>query len=178
MMSPRSLWFALLAGALLTFSACSKPSHADKISAHNDAEFDSWIADHQDVLSTDEVHGLNEARQLLKFKVMTQHPGLTADQAAAALYQEIDGQTANGVLITGCKLKIDAAETKLADFAPMVAKYKAYDQDKFLNDEQHADVKNKLRQLDEKVSAQQTELAALKKQLADLEAAGGGNAGT
>lgn len=169
MTTPRPFWFALLAAALLTFSACSKPSHADKISAHSDAEFDSWIADHQDVLSTDEVHGLNEARQLLKFKVMTQQPGLPTDQAAAALYSEIDGHTANELLITACKLKIDAAQVKLADFAPMVAKFNAYNQDKSLSDDQKADVRDKLRQLDEKVSAQQTELAEQKKRLAELE---------
>ena len=96
----------------------------------------------------------------------------TRQEAAAALYQEIDGQTANGLLIVACKLKIEIAETKLADFAPLVAKYKTYEHDRSLNDDQRADVRDKLRQLDEKVAAQQAELATEKKRLADLEKAG------
>lgn len=122
---------------------CQKaPSANDKIVARDDASFDNWLTDHTATLSVTELDELKTARQQIRYKVMQAHPGLSSAELAEQVYAEINGKTANEVLLQSYALQIDRVKTELKNYQPQLDKFQAaakesrsdVDQQTYIND--------------------------------------------
>lgn len=154
--------------ALMLLAAACGGSRQDKISAHTDAEFDAWVADHSSVFSTEEVRELNDARQQLRFRVMTDHPGLDSDAFAQALYEQIDGHTARELLIAGTTLLVNREQVNLQNLDPMLKKFEHYNEETHLDDAKKRFVADNLERLQRETREHQEALDRYKKRLDEL----------
>lgn len=155
---------------LVAVAGCKQPAKEDPIRAHDDTSFQTWVEEHQRVLTPAEVKELNEARQLIRFRVMQSHPGMPAGEFAQAVYADINGKTVRDVLMVGCALQIDRVRVELENYKPLVAKLTEYQQMR-LNDEQKRDAEAKLANLDRLMREHREELERLTKHLEELKSA-------
>ncbi len=168
MKTPRLLLLSAVA-FLLALASCSKPAtRDDKIKARNDAEFEQWVSARSEVIPDRERKELEEARQQLRFKVMTARPGLMSDAFAEALYAEIDGRTVDELIASGYDLQIDRVQVELKNYEPMVARLEADAAKDYLNDDQKSAISSNLRQLKEKIGQREAELKRLEARRAEL----------
>jgi len=169
MTTPRPFRLSLIAVALLALTGCSQPAaRTDRITARDEAGFDQWVELHRAVLTADDIKELNEARQQIRYKVMTQHPGLMSADFGNALYAEIDGRTLRELLMTSYALQIESAEVDIRNYQPLLDKYHGYEARRDLDADQRQEVQAMLAQLDGKVAKREAELAQLKKRLAEV----------
>ena len=159
---------ALLLALAATFASCSKPARTDVIHVRDDAGFDSWIADHQSVLSADDVRELNDARQLLRFKAMQAHRGMSSEELANEVYADIDGKTAHDLLVTRCELQLERLRAELKDYDPMVQKFQNAKNDLALNDDQKQYADEQLQRIARLQQEHRDQIAAFEKRLAEL----------
>ncbi|MCR6657328.1 MAG: hypothetical protein NVV63_16305 [Opitutus sp.] len=168
MKTPRLLCFLAL-GFLLALVSCSKPpARDDKIEARNDAEFEQWLSNHRDVIPANERKEIDEARQQLRYKVMTARPGLMSDAFAEALYAEINGRTVDEVLATSYDLQIERVEVELKNYAPMLARLETDSAKGYLTEDQKEAIATNLRQLREKIAQREEDLKRLNARRAEL----------
>jgi RecA-family ATPase len=152
---------------LVAGTGCKQPTKQDPIRATDDTSFQTWVDEHQRVLTPAENKELTEARQLIRFRVMQAHPGMPAADFANAVYADINGKTVRDVLMTGCVLQIDRVRVELENYKPLVAKLKEYQQMR-LNDEQKRDAEAKLANLDRLMREHREELDRLNQHLEEL----------
>ncbi len=169
--SARVALTSLLLLASLVLAGCHKASRDDRIAAHDDTEFEEWVASHSAVLTPAETRELNEARQLIRFRVMQAHTGLPADEFAKAVYADIDGKTVREVLLTGNALQIGRVKAELANFQPQLKRFETHEADQSLSDEQKTYVANSLSTLHQKIQQREEELTQLKARLEELKRA-------
>jgi hypothetical protein len=90
---------------ILAAAGCTRHPLDEKITARNDLGFSLWLSDHAGDLKADDQRELNEARSQIKLAVMTDAPGLPAEEFTRAVYAEIYGRTAREVLLRGIEIQ-------------------------------------------------------------------------
>jgi hypothetical protein len=149
--------------------SCRNASRDDKISARDDTGFELWISDHNDVLSPAEIKELNTARQQIRYKVMQARPGLSSADLSAAVYEEINGLTANELLRNGYALQIQRLKTDLLNYQTQLERFQAHEQDSHLSAEKKEVVAEALAKLRRLMQERQDELARFSQKLTQLD---------
>jgi hypothetical protein len=149
--------------------SCRNASRDDKISARDDTGFELWISDHNDVLSPAEIKELNTARQQIRYKVMQARPGLSSADLSAAVYEEINGLTANELLRNGYALQIQRLKTDLLNYQTQLERFQAHEQDTHLSAEKKEVVAEALAKLRRLMQERQDELARFSQKLTQLD---------
>ncbi len=159
----------IILAALLAWSGCTKPpTRDDPIHAKDDAGFQDWIDRRQEVLSAEDVRQLNEARQMIRYRTMQAHPGLPPDQFTNEVYAGIDGRTLRELLMTSYALQIDRVRVELENYQPLIERYRRYQVDRSLDEDERNDSTAKLKHVEQLVSDRRQELARLTKRLDEL----------
>lgn len=162
-----SIFFLVLAASL---TSCQKaPSASDKIVAHDDTSFETWLTEHTAVLPAGEVDELKAARQQIRYKVMQAHPGLSSADLAEQVYAEINDHTPNEVLRAGYALQIDRVTTELKNYQPQLDKFEAAAKETPSDEDQQKYVNNSLERIRRLMAERNEELARLTARKTELE---------
>lgn len=157
----------IMAGAL---ASCQKaPAPTDKIVAHDDTTFESWLGEHAAVLSVSETDELKTARQQIRYKVMQAHPGLSSTDLADQVYAEINDHTVNDVLRASYALQIDRVQTELKNYQPQLDKFQAAAKESSSDEDQQKYINSSLEKIRRLMGEHNAELARLKARQAELE---------
>lgn len=169
-----SMIVLMIAGVL---ASCQKaPAPTDKIVAHDDTSFETWLTEHTAVLSVNEVDELKAARLQIRYKVMQAHPGLSSADLAEQVYAEINDRTPNEVLRASYALQIDRVQTELKNYQPQLEKFQAAAKDASGNEDQQKYINNSLEKIRRLMGERNTELARLTARQAELEKQAGSSA--
>jgi hypothetical protein len=123
----RSLFAVIALVATITFCGCEKHPFEEKISARNDLGFSMWLSDHTGQLNADERRELTEARQQIKFAVMTDTPGLNAQDFEQNVYAEIYGHTVKEVLLRGLEIQQQRLSKEITALEKRETRYRQVD---------------------------------------------------
>ena len=169
-MFARRVILPLLTLGLLLAAGCGGAKREDPIHARNDAEFETWIADHDSIFSADEIKELDDAKQQIKFLAMTERHSAESDAFNNAVYGRIDQHTAREVLVTGYLLRVDREQVELQNYDPELQKLQRYVADRHLDADQHRIFADDLERIQKKIAGRHATLAQLQKRLEELKA--------
>lgn len=103
----RKLRQVVFAGSLLIFSiGCQKPATLDTIiTEKTDIGFEQWLFEIRNDFSAKTIKEIKDARQEIRFEVMTIESGLPFEESQRRVYEKITGKSVRDLLIRGYELK-------------------------------------------------------------------------
>jgi len=169
-MNARLALSIIILGTAGVVASCQKaPAPNDRIVAHDDTTFETWLGEHAAVLPLSEIDELKTARQQIRYKVMQAHPGLPSTDLAEQVYAEINDHTVNEVLRASYALQIDRVQTELKNYQPQFDKFQAAAKEGSADEEQQKYVNSSLERIRRFMNEHNEELARLTARQAELE---------